>query len=56
MLRNYRLIFKMMKSKKGEVPGWIYVISLILGIILIIIIAYFAYKSGQKQVNLLGDL
>lgn len=48
---------KLLKNKKGdEMPGWIYIISLILGLILIMIIVYFAYKSGQKQTGLLDEL
>ncbi len=43
-------------KKKGEIPGWGYVIALILGLALIIIGAIMIYKTGRGSAELIGKI
>ena len=47
MYTIYRLIKSMLDSKKGDIPGWMYIIGLILGLFALIMIIYITVKSGK---------
>lgn len=46
----------MWKSRKGDLPGWVYVIALIIGIFVLFLGFWIIAKSGQKQVSFLEQL
>jgi len=52
----YRLIFDFLKQKKGEIPGWAYIVGLIVGLIALIILIYIAAKSGRTTVEQITGL
>jgi hypothetical protein len=39
----------MLRSRKGDIPGWAYVIALIIGLFVLLFAIWIAAKSGQKQ-------
>lgn len=43
-----------MKSKKADMPGWSYIVAMIIGLFVIAFIIWVAVKSGGKQVELLN--
>ncbi len=43
-------------NKRGETPGWVYVIAFILGLLLVVIVGYIIGKSAGVQVDILGDI
>lgn len=50
------MIMSLIKSKKGDIPGWSYIVALIIGLLVIAFIVWLAVKSGSKQVDLLGQI
>lgn len=42
------------KNKKADMPGWSYVVAIIIGLFVIAFIIWVAVKSGGKQVELLS--
>ena len=43
-------------NKKGDVPGWAYVVGLVLGLIFIIILGVIIAKSAGVQVDILKGI
>ena len=56
MYSVYRLVKDLLYSKKGEIPGWMFIVGLILGLFALIILIYIAVKSGKGTVEQLGGL
>lgn len=57
MRSNYRRLKQLFNSKLGqELPGWAYVVALIIGLFALIFIIWFAVKSGKFTVGQLGGL
>ncbi len=47
----------MWKNRKAtEIPGWAYVIALIIGLFVLLFAIWIAAKAGQKQVGFLGQI
>jgi len=53
---DLRLMFELWKNKKGDIPGWGYVIALILGLFLIFVGIFLFYQGGKGQVGLFEQL
>lgn len=51
-----RTLVALWKSRKGELPGWTYVIALIIGLFFLLFAIYLIAKSGQKQAGWLDWL
>ncbi len=49
-------LYTLWKSKKGDLPGWTYIIALILGLFVLIFAIWIAAKAGQKQTGILGGI
>ena len=49
-------LIKMKNKKAMEIPGWIYVIGLIIGLLVILLIIWISAKSGQKATGLLDTI
>jgi len=47
---------KMKKNKKAQVPGWIYIIGLIIGLFVIAFFIWVTVKSGGAQSDWLGKI
>lgn len=43
-------------SKKGDIPGWAYIIALIIGLFVLLLAIYIAWSSGRKQTGWLEEL
>ena len=57
MLGNHRRLKQLFEQKLGqELPGWAYVIGLILGIFALLFLIWLAAKSGRASVDQLGGL
>lgn len=50
------IINRLLKQKKGDMPGWGYFILLIIGLIALGVFIYFATKSGKLIPDILGWL
>jgi len=50
------LLIKMKKNKKASVPGWIYLIGLIIGLFVIALFIWVTVKSGGAQSELLSGI
>lgn len=57
MQSYYRRLKHLFESKIGqEIPGWMFVIGLILGLIAIVFLIWLAVKSGKTSVETLTEL
>jgi len=43
-------------NKKGDIPGWAYIIAMVIGLFILLVAIYTAWKSGQKQTGILEDV
>jgi len=53
IIRTYKL---WLDNKKGDIPGWAYIIALIIGLFILLLGLYVAWKSGQKQTGILEEV
>jgi hypothetical protein len=52
-----RTLYALWKSRKAnEIPGWIYVIALIIGLFILLFAIWIAAKAGQSQSGFLGRI
>ncbi|VVB81064.1 Uncharacterised protein [uncultured archaeon] len=57
MQSYYRRLKSLFESKIGqELPGWVFVIGLILGLFALIFLIWLAVKSGKTSVQTLTDI
>jgi uncharacterized protein (DUF983 family) len=46
----------MKKNKRAEVPGWAYIVALIIGLFVIAFFIWVAAKSGGQQISWLSKI
>ena len=57
MHNYYRRLKGLLEEKLGQqLPGWGYVIAIILGLVILIFLIWFAYKSGKATVGPLAEI
>ncbi|MEM4246732.1 MAG: hypothetical protein QXR48_00455 [Candidatus Woesearchaeota archaeon] len=44
-----RTLYSMLRNKKGDIPGWAYVIALIIGLFVLLFAIWLIAKAGQRQ-------
>ncbi len=45
-----------MKNKKAELPGWSIVVMLIIGLFLLVVILYIAFRSKNSMVDIIKSI
>ncbi|MBS3148886.1 hypothetical protein J4219_08465 [Candidatus Woesearchaeota archaeon] len=57
MRSNYRRLKQLFENRLGqELPGWAFVVALIIGLFALIFIIWLAVKSGKTTVGQLGSI
>ena len=56
MLETLTALWKNRKALMQDIPGWIYVIALIIGLFVLLFAIWIAAKSGQKSTSFLEKL
>jgi hypothetical protein len=44
-----RTLYALLRNKKADLPGWVYVIALIIGLFVLLFAIWISAKAGQKQ-------
>ncbi len=43
-------------NKRGDIPGWGYIVGLIIGLFVLLVAIYIAIRSGQKGTGIIEEV
>ena len=46
----------MKQNKKGDIPGWVQIVGLIIALLVLVFIIWLSIKSGQKGAEVIGGI